>query len=345
MLTIPDPYGLESSDALTLAKERQLLPTSLSSTEIRELDSGLKARSVFSARTTNATYLSALQTRVERYLAKGYEGDLATLRVELKKELARAGYTPEKGFPGDKALGIPPAKPGSIQDLSSDRRINLILRTQLRLMTGKAQRNAGLDPRTLQRYPAWELIRTLDREVPRNWAVRWVKVGGTLYGPNKNRMIALKTDPIWQAIGNPSNFDDALDVDHPPFAYESGMGWQQIKKAECIELGVIIPAPDPSPTPTSEATPPTPPTPEQTPPPPPTPSDFLPPAVTSTDGLTPTILARLKSTLGTALKAAKKITWRWIFGQEEINTPTPPPPTETLDLLVDLATAAHERLR
>ncbi len=322
MLTIPDPYGLEASDALTLAQDRQLLPTSLGTAEIRELDTGLKARSVFSARTTNAHYLSQLQSRIERYLAAGYKGDLPTLRVELKKELARVGYHPETGFPGDKALGIPPARPGSLQDLGSSRRINLILDTQLKLMTGKAQQIAGLDELALERYPAYELIRVEGRKEPRNWPLRWIQAGGTLYGENRNRMIAHKTDPIWSAIGDATLFPDALNVDHPPFAFESGMGWQQIDDEECQTLGVQIPANPPAITPT--------------------PTDLLPPAVTTTDGLTPGILARLKKTLGSALKAAKKITWKWIFGKEEINAIAPPPTIE-LDLILELAIALNDR--
>ncbi len=311
-LAIPDPYGLTSSDALTLARDRDLFPTSLSTREIQEeIAAGIRDRAVFSARTTNARYLAEMKTRIERYLAAGYKGDMATLRVELKRELARLGYTPERGFPGDEALGIPPAAPGSLQDLSSDRRINLILETQLRLMTGKAQRATGLDPLALERYPAWELIRTEDRRIPRDWPRRWTQAGGRLFD---GRMIALKQDPVWAAIGDPALFPDALGVDHPPFAFASGMGWQQIDEDDCYDLGVL------------GATPPAPKDPPDLPDPSdapsvPTPEDLIPDATASTDGLDKSILRKLKRTLGNVLERAKKITWKWIFSRGETNAP------------------------
>lgn len=295
-LVIPDPYGLEASDALTLAGDRQLWPTAMSSREIQEVPAILRERAVFSARTTNARYLAELKSRVERFLQGGYKGDAATLRVELRRELTRLGYSPERGFPGDQELGIPPAEPGSLRDLSSERRINLILETQLRLMTGKAQKAAGLDELALERYPAWELVRTEGRRIPRDWPKRWVEGGGRLFD---GRMIALKKAEIWDVIGDPAMFADALGVDHPPFAFASGMGWQQIDEEECRALGVIR---------------------DETPPQPATVAmpavDLVPDVEVSTDGLDVGILEKLKRTLGGFIERAKRITWRAIFGRE-----------------------------
>ena len=275
-LAIPDPYGLTASDALSIASERELWPASMGAREIQEtLPAAIRDRAVFSARTTNARYLQAVKDRVERYLAGGYKGDKATLRVELKAELARLGYSPERGFPGDEALGIPPPEPVSGRDVCSSQRSNLILAPQLRLMTGRAQRAAGLDPLALERYPAWELIRTEDRVKKRQWLRRWVEAGGQLYGANKDRMIALKQAEVWDILGDPTFFHDALGVDHPPFAYNSGMGWRQIDEEECLELGVLeAPLPIPAQPPTTAL-------------------DLLPDAVASTDGLDDGILKKI----------------------------------------------------
>lgn len=54
-------------------------------------------------------------------------------------------------------------------------------------------------------------------------------------------MIALKGDPVWGELGSYGNFQDALGVDHPPFAFNSGMGWREIELAECETLGVMGP--------------------------------------------------------------------------------------------------------
>ena len=76
---------------------------------------------------------------------------------------------------------------------------------------------------------AWKLTRVEPRERPRtDWPQRWQAAGdacgwqGALHSP----MIALKSSPIWVALGSGvGGFDDALGNDYPPFAYESGMGW------------------------------------------------------------------------------------------------------------------------
>lgn len=54
----------------------------------------------------------------------------------------------------------------------------------------------------------------------------------------KGRMIALKDAEVWSAIGDPALFPDAIGVDHPPFAFESGMGWREILGSEARELGL-----------------------------------------------------------------------------------------------------------
>ena len=54
-------------------------------------------------------------------------------------------------------------------------------------------------------------------------------------------MIALKGDPIWGELGSYDNFDDALGVDHPPFAFNSGMGWRELAASKVTRLGITGP--------------------------------------------------------------------------------------------------------
>jgi hypothetical protein len=75
--------------------------------------------------------------------------------------------------------------------------------------------------------------------VPRDWPARWKIAGGALV--DGGRMIALKGDPIWGELGGYENFSDALGVDHPPFAFNSGMGWKEISAAEVRALGITGP--------------------------------------------------------------------------------------------------------
>lgn len=240
--------NLERTDALTqavkLAQERGLLPSWMGSAELQELALRLRERAFFSARTTNAWYLEKLKALVERYTrGEGRDNDLAQLRVEARELLARAGYTPEKGFPGDEELGIPPAEPGSLKDLGSEKRLNLILNTQRDMMNGLGKKLRGLTRVTS--HPAWELVRVLSSRVPREWLERWKTAaenidwqGVSRAALDGGRMVALKTSPMWPALGSAALFADALNVDHPPFAFNSGMGWRELRDDEARDLGL-----------------------------------------------------------------------------------------------------------
>jgi hypothetical protein len=220
----------ETFDAFKAAQDRGILPTDLGSADLRDLSAGIRARSVFVARGTSAVFASKLK-QVINQLAAGDIGE-ADARVALLETLRALEYTPEGGFPED-AGSVPPAVRGSLQDLSSFRRLDLIVRTQIDLMTGAGQQMRGLEPVRLAAFPCWELLRVLPVRVPRDWQKRWEEVGGALYD---GRMIAPKGDPIWGELG--SSFDDSLDVDHPPFAFNSGMGWREVSAQAATTMGI-----------------------------------------------------------------------------------------------------------
>jgi hypothetical protein len=229
--------------AVKLAQERGLLPTDLGSADLQLLTQRLKERVFFSARTANLIYLDALKKLVDRHVqGEGRDNDLAKLRLEAKQMLQRLGYTPEGGFPDDKGKPVPPARAGSLQDLGSDKRLNLIFDTQAALARG-----LGMKLRNLQRqeqYPAVELVRYKDARQPdwrRDWEKRWQIAGENVewQGALHDQMIALQTSPIWAALGSSALFPDALNVDYPPFAFNSGMGWHYIKAKEAEQLGLI----------------------------------------------------------------------------------------------------------
>ena len=54
-------------------------------------------------------------------------------------------------------------------------------------------------------------------------------------------MIALKNDPIWERLGDPKTFDDALGNPYPPFAFNSGYDVRDVSRKEAERLGVIAP--------------------------------------------------------------------------------------------------------
>lgn len=221
------------TDALAAAQKRGALPTARGTAELRELGAELLSRAVFTARGTNAIYVSELKELINRLAA----GELSEgqVRTALWEMLDVIGYEAEQGgFPGEE---LEPALKGTLKDLKSFRRRDLIVRTQLDLMQGAGQQARGMRPEYLAEFPAWELVRVQAVAVPRDWPSRWAIAGGKP-GP----MIALKGDPVWGELGSYDNFQDALGVDHPPFAFNSGMGWREVSAAQVEELGITGPA-------------------------------------------------------------------------------------------------------
>lgn len=113
------------------------------------------------------------------------------------------------------------------------------------------------DQTNVDEYPAWELKRVYDREVPRGeepqhpsdpWPVRWmhaaelVDEGELLVSILKDtgRMIALKSSDIWQALGDGAGgYDDALGNPFAPFAFNSGFDTEGVSRSECYDLGLL----------------------------------------------------------------------------------------------------------
>lgn len=310
MIQLPGFYGNTATEAIRTAAARRILPTWLGSADLAQVAQQILDRAVFSARTTNAIYLEALRERISRLLSDGYEGDQAQLRLELKQILVELGYDPEFGFPGDEELGIPPARPGSLQDLSSDARINLILETQLELMAGKGQEQRGLQPEALDLFPAWELVRLRPVRMPRDWPKRWEKAGGRALVDvdGRLRLAAGKLDEIWSLLGDKAIFRDALGVSHPPFCFRSGMGWEPI---EADAWDALLKQNGRRSEATAQELPPS--------------AKGLPPAVVSTDGLSDETLAKLKLKLEGVEAKGGKLTLGGI-----ITTPPPPPPPSRL---------------
>ena len=208
---------------------KDLLPTSLGSDELRSsIASDILRRSVFSARMESARYLA----KIREVAAQIVDGTInqSQARELLLRELAQMGHSPLDG--------------GGLANPASIRRLNLIIDTQ-RQMAASVSRIQTQTPGTLAAYPAWELTRLVDKHVPReDWPARWRNAGESIgwEGALKDRFIALKTSPIWQALGDGAGgFRDTLGNPYPPFAYSSGMAWVAVDRETCERLGLSGP--------------------------------------------------------------------------------------------------------
>lgn len=220
-------------EAVKFVAAKKLLPTSLDSKALRALEGDLKRRSVFSARVTQADILTDLQTQVEA-LASGAEiGSSFTRSKELLlKAIRSTGYAPSE----DDA--------GGIKDLTSNARLDLMIRTNVLDTQGYGSFVAGNDPVALDVNPALELVRFGNPRAPREWNERWkaavqatTQDGAT---DGSDRLIALKGHPVWQALGDGAGgYEDTLGNPWTPFAFGSTMGTLAVSRDECEELGLL----------------------------------------------------------------------------------------------------------
>jgi hypothetical protein len=205
---------------------KDLLPTTLGSEEIRgTIAADILRRSVFSARMASASYLAQIRDVCARVLAG--EINQATAIKELVVALRDMGYSPADG--------------GALTNPASLRRLNLIVDTQTQMASSVA-RIENQTEATVMLWPAWELVRFEGRARPRqDWAARWRAAGAAVnwQGAVQNRMIALKSSPIWQALGDGAGgFRDTLGNPYPPFAYSSGLDWMEVTAEECERFGL-----------------------------------------------------------------------------------------------------------
>lgn len=243
------------TDGLRQLRQREVFETDLGSAELRSFSQGLRNRSIFSARTTNAEYLEEIKSVCDDILSGKI--NQATGRLRLLGKLKELGYDPAIGFPADMA-NVPPAEKDSLQDLSSTRRLDLVIETNVRMAANYGRMIAGNQPYELREYPAWELKRLYTREIPRGtpesntkgWDLRWTDAGESVgfAGVADRGLIARKDSPLWQALGDGAGgYTDTLLNPFPPFAFRSGMGWVAVPRAQCVTLGLVagdeVPAP------------------------------------------------------------------------------------------------------
>lgn len=222
------------TEALLKLRQRAPVGADLSSSQWADVPLALRERAFFSARVANAQYLQDIKDRVasilnpvqekraDRITPQNPEGNVTTgynpvsARAELKQILQSIGYQP-----GDKA--------GTLQDLGSDARINLQLKMNVESAQGFGSYLQGQAEGAIDAFPAQELFRAEDRKEPRNWPTRWMQAGGQIFN---GRMIALKNDPIWEAISE-------FGTPYPPFDFNSGMWVRDIDREEAIALGLL----------------------------------------------------------------------------------------------------------
>ena len=203
--------------------KKALVGSGLDSRQWSAVQAGLRDRAFFSATVEDVRVLGAFRTTCAR-LAAG-ETDPSSARIEMRDALTAAGYRP----PDAEDQG-----PGGVRNLMNQRRIDLILKTNVEQARGWAQHMEGTTPGALLAYPAQRLVRVRQRRMPRDWAARWKKAGDAVgwQGACRDEFVALKLSPIWAQLSR-------FGTPYPPFDFNSGMGVEDVGKRKARELGLL----------------------------------------------------------------------------------------------------------
>lgn len=201
---------------------KSIVASSLSSGEWQSLPAAIKDRAFFSSRVESVRFLDTARSRIADLLDNARLSNNAptTSRAQVVSDIMRAA----------RDAGISSGS-GSLSDPGSEARANVIIDTNAGLAAGysKALISNSLGARLA--FPAQELLRIEQRNVPRDWLVRWRQAGGRLFN---GRMIALKEDPVWLKISR-------FSLPYPPFDFNSGMGVEDVSRDDAISIGLIQP--------------------------------------------------------------------------------------------------------
>lgn len=203
----------------------------LRSAEWAEVPLALRERAQFSAAVESVRLLDGIQRKLQKQAGM------------LRERVARGeAFVDRDSFIADiralaEAEGVVTTGArgaGTVRDIRSNARLGLIFDMQTRQSFNYARYKMDQDKDVLNAYPAQRLIRSESRREPRDWADRWRMAGGRVGWEDalQTPMVALKTSPIWAALSR-------FGTPWPPFDFGSGMGLEDVDRAEAVNLGLL----------------------------------------------------------------------------------------------------------
>jgi hypothetical protein len=247
-------YGLKSPPLLPLAAavavgplpeavakldRKTPLGSKLSSWEWSKVPLEIRERSQFSAKVESARFLQEAQDRLHAGLSlarqKVENGEALMDRSVFISEMRQIAE--EEGINTTGAAGQ-----GTVRDIRSAKRLGLIWDMQTNQAQEFSRWKMDQDPDVLNAYPAQRFVRIEDRLHPReDWPNRWDAAAGAVdfegVAQNTREMVALKTSPIWAELS-------VFGTPWPPFDFGSGMGLEDVSRAEAVDFGLVDPNED-----------------------------------------------------------------------------------------------------
>jgi len=202
--------------AVAQLEKKTPVASALKSAGWAQMPLALRERAFFTSTVENLRVVAEAQNKIHDALSLAGEGRMnkATFVADMRQ-----------------LLNAPAGDSKELTDIASRKRLELIYNHNIESAREYARWVTGQDPDILDAFPAQELLRVEERQMKRNWPQRWMEHGGKFFG---GRMIALKNDPIWEKISD-------FGTPWPPFAFNSGMGVQDIERDEAEAIGLLAP--------------------------------------------------------------------------------------------------------
>lgn len=155
---------IQFKEAIAKLGSRSPIGARLSSGQWSNLPLALRDRAFFSAHVESVRFLQDMKNFLTDFLEENRDPDTNALKTGSKAkfiELARRKAL-EYGIPLD------PDKKGTLQDITSEKRLGLIFDTQRKMATAYGDFLQGMDPDVLNEFPAQRFIRVREVQSPRD---------------------------------------------------------------------------------------------------------------------------------------------------------------------------------
>jgi len=200
----------------------------LNTEQWREVPLALRENAFFSATIEDARFLQSGKNLLGDFLS-GAREKLPNGQTALKAG-SRAEFVKQmQEFATARGLGpLDPKDAGGLKDITSQTRLSLIFNTKTTQAKEFGYWKQGQDPDVLDEFPAQRFIREAD-----------VTTARAIHQQNEG-VVRLKSDlDFWMAMNSPSI--GGFGVPWGPWGFNSGMGVEDVDRAEAEALGLISP--------------------------------------------------------------------------------------------------------
>lgn len=226
-MTFTQPIPFE--EALDKLGRRSPIGSTLTSEQWGMVPLALRERAMFSSQVENVRFLQRTKDSLTDFLSASREE--LTLpdgsKTTALKTGSRAQFVEQmREFAIAEGMGdlVPADKRGTIQDITSERRLQIIFDTQVKSATSYGDWLQGMDPDVLDEFPAWRFIRVQDVHEER-----------VSHRPYEDE-VALKTAlVVWKRI------NEDFGVPWGPWGWGCGHDVEDVSRDEAEDLGLVKP--------------------------------------------------------------------------------------------------------